>query len=62
MFRRYNEGLGFPLTRKNRGTGFTEIFIASAILSLLLVFSGFDSVEFGRFLEFLKGLNAITLS
>lgn len=60
MKHRY-EGLGFPLTRK-RVWGFTETFVAVLLVSLLLAFSGLDSVEFGRLLEFLKGLNAFSFS
>lgn len=55
------QGPGFPLTRK-RVVGFSETFIIAALLSLLGVWLGLDSVEFEEIFEFLKGLNALSVS
>jgi hypothetical protein len=55
------QGPGFPLTRKRVG-GSLEILIASILALLVLGAFGFDSVELGRLYEFLKGLNAFSLS
>jgi hypothetical protein len=55
------EGPGFPLTRK-RARGFLESSVILAIIVSLAVLLGLDSVEFQRLLEYLKGLNAFSVS
>lgn len=57
-----NTGPGFPLTRQKRVLGFSEAVLTAMLIVLLTIVFGLDSVELERFLEFLKGLNAISFS
>jgi len=56
-----SKGPGFPLTRK-RVSGYLDPLIGMVVIALLTVLMGLDSVEFERFIEYLKSLNAISLS
>jgi hypothetical protein len=51
------QGPGFPLTRQKRVLGFSEALLIYVVLALLGVVLGLDSVELGRLLEYLKGLD-----
>jgi hypothetical protein len=56
------QGPGFPLTRKGN-RGFSETLLVYVVLGLFLSWLSLDSVEFWRWLEFLKGLDVpITFS
>ena len=55
------QGPGFPNTRKGRG--FADSLLIYVLVALLVGVLGLDSVELGRWLEFLKGLDVpISLS
>jgi hypothetical protein len=55
------QGPGFPLTRKGK-EGFGETLLILVVLAILGTYLGLDSVELGRFLEFLKGLESVPIT
>jgi hypothetical protein len=55
------QGPGFPLTREGN-KGFGETLLIMVVLVALGTFLGLDSVELGRFLEFLKGLESVPIT